>query len=69
MNFIMNLIRKFKPNKLPKLLGRWKLEGSDDKTNIKIDWSNEDHCGPCGKFVKSKNDITNKKTENLFIKK
>ena len=29
-------------------LGRWNLESCNQKTNQKIDQSNEDHCGPCG---------------------
>ena len=31
-----------------KVLGRWQLESCDKKINSKIDWSNTDHCGPCG---------------------
>ena len=32
-----------------KPLGRWRLEHENkDKLDTKIDWSNEDHCGPCG---------------------
>jgi hypothetical protein len=29
-------------------LGRWTIYTCDKKTNTKIDFSNEDHCGPCG---------------------
>ena len=30
-------------------LGRWNLESCHTKTTIqKVDWANEDHCGPCG---------------------
>jgi hypothetical protein len=31
-----------------KILGRWNMEICDKKINRKIDFSNEDHCGPCG---------------------
>lgn len=31
-----------------KVLGRWNIDYCPKKTNHKIDWSNEDHCGPCG---------------------
>jgi len=36
--------------KCMKPLGRWNNECSV-KTNKKIDFSNEDHCGPCGKEI------------------
>jgi hypothetical protein len=29
-------------------MGRWNNDYCDVKTGKKIDWSNEDHCGPCG---------------------
>ena len=32
-----------------KPLGRWGLmHENQENINKKIDWSNEDHCGPCG---------------------
>jgi hypothetical protein len=31
-----------------KILGRWNIDYCDRKINNKIDWSNVDHCGPCG---------------------
>ena len=31
-----------------KILGRWKLESCEKKIGNKVDWSNTDHCGPCG---------------------
>jgi len=31
-------------------LGRWKVKQSIKDVEKKIDWSNHDHCGPCGKF-------------------
>lgn len=29
-------------------LGRWNIDYDIAKMNTKVDWSNEDHCGPCG---------------------
>ena len=31
-----------------KVLGRWNIDYCNTKINNKIDWSNVDHCGPCG---------------------
>jgi hypothetical protein len=34
-------------------LGRWKIEKMDTpQMNSKIDLSNHDHCGACGKYIK-----------------
>ena len=44
----------------PTQLGRWGLV-DDSKVNSRIDWSNEDHCGPCGSLKLEK--------KNNFIKK
>ena len=30
-------------------VGRWSIETCDNKINARIDRSNEDHCGPCGR--------------------
>jgi len=38
----------------PTLLGRWKIE-TNDKTNTKIDFANEDHCGICNDYIMEKN--------------
>lgn len=35
-------------------LGRWNMESCPTKTTQKIDWSNEDHCGPCGQYALEK---------------
>ena len=32
-----------------KPVGRWSIEKCDKKNNARIDRSNEDHCGPCGR--------------------
>jgi hypothetical protein len=31
-------------------LGRWKIE-NEDKTNLKADYANDDHCGICSQFT------------------
>lgn len=36
------------------LLGRWNIDDCHQKTNMKVDLSNEDHCGPCGQYIISK---------------
>ena len=49
MKFITQLINRFiiRPPQI-KHLGRWNIENCAEKINKKIDFSNEDHCGPCG---------------------
>ena len=54
MNFISRIkifLQKIipKPTNLP--LGRWNRESCNNRINQKIDQSNEDHCGPCGKSI------------------
>ena len=49
---------------LPKPVGRWKIDYCNTKINNKIDLSNEDHCGPCGQYVKTKIDLQDKMRES-----
>lgn len=49
ISIIKNALQK--PNLKPRL-GRWNIEKCHKKLNNKIDLANEDHCGPCGKYVK-----------------
>ena len=45
----------FLKNSLNKpVLGRWTIESCNKKVNYKVDLANEDHCGPCGTYVKKK---------------
>ena len=54
LNFLI-IPKNFLSDEKP--LGRWKNE-STDKTNIKVDWANEDHCGVCAEYLeKSLKDI------------
>jgi hypothetical protein len=47
MKFIKKLVEHMtKVDK--KVLGRWKIDYCDKVTKTKVDFSNEDHCGPCG---------------------
>jgi hypothetical protein len=48
--YFLNFIRR-KHSKTP--LGRWNIENCNKKLNNKIDLANEDHCGPCGKYIKN----------------
>lgn len=66
MKFITDLITKMmkkkiflpKPIPIKKPLGRWIVEDCSKKIDLKIDLSNEDHCGPCGQYS-----VSNKKEE------
>ena len=50
-------------------LGRWGLEYNSKKINRKIDWSNEDHCGPCGQLAINKLEKINKLAKNNVLNK
>lgn len=55
MTFIKNIIQKLFLRDKPKPLGRWNIDYCNTKMNQKIDLSNEDHCGPCGQYIMTKN--------------
>jgi hypothetical protein len=67
---IIIFIKKFFPKEVPKPLGRWRIENSNNQLNHKIDLSNEDHCGPCGQYAISKinNKIIKYENNNKIIK-
>jgi hypothetical protein len=44
-NFVTNIFRKLE--KQPISLGRWTIETCPNKIDLKIKYSNEDHCGTC----------------------
>ena len=50
MRKLLDNIRKFITPNEKKVLGRWNTEYCSKKIDTKIDWSNEDHCGPCGQY-------------------
>jgi len=47
MNIWNRILRRITQENIPLPLGRWKLETCNNRTNQKIDSSNEDHCGTC----------------------
>ena len=51
MNIWNRILRRMNQKNMPLPLGRWKLETCNQKTNQKIDSSNEDHCGTCANGV------------------
>jgi hypothetical protein len=65
MKLIKSILQKFLPKELPKPMGRWAPEECNIKLNQRIDLSNEDHCGPCGQYVLSKQEEDVKKN-NIF---
>ena len=44
-NFVTNIFKKL--DKQPISLGRWNIETCPNKIDLKIKYSNEDHCGTC----------------------
>lgn len=49
MNYFIRKFRNFmKPQ--TKNLGRWNIDHTPKQVINKVDWSNEDHCGPCGQY-------------------
>ena len=74
MKYIIDCLLKVKgkllPSKVTMPIGRWKIEYCNKIINNKIDLSNEDHCGPCGQYAKSKTDLQNKTiADNKNLKK
>jgi len=49
MKNIVTFIKRFAKTE-PKILGRWNIDQTPKQINSKVDWSNEDHCGPCGQY-------------------
>ena len=47
MRYLLRILNHFKPKEIPKPVGRWNND-CNIKTNKKIDFSNQDHCGQCG---------------------
>jgi hypothetical protein len=57
MSYIKKFIHSLAAKEV-RVLGRWKLETCVNKTNSKIDYANEDHCGVCS---------DNKPTNNIVV--
>jgi hypothetical protein len=62
--YLTSIIKRFMPKELPKPMGRWSTDYCDKKMIQKVDLSNEDHCGPCGQYALSKQEIENKDNTN-----
>jgi hypothetical protein len=52
--YILSLLNRGVPKEMPILVGRWRRETCNKALNLKIDLSNEDHCGPCGEYALEK---------------
>lgn len=49
MRSIVKLVRRIIQGDIPKYpAGRWGREVNDAQRSHRVDWTNEDHCGPCG---------------------
>jgi len=46
---LFGIFRRLLFGEKPKVLGRWNIDYCEQKMNKKVDYSNEDHCGPCGR--------------------
>lgn len=53
MKKLIRIIKRFISEE-KKVLGRWNIDYCVAKMDSKVDLSNEDHCGPCGKYVLDK---------------
>lgn len=67
MNTIFPYNFVFYEKSKPLVLGRWYIYHSEDKKSIKADYSNLDHCGPCG--FDELRDVQNNNKTNTKIKK
>lgn len=63
---IKNIIKSIYQKETPISLGRWNIEHCNIKLNRKIDLANEDHCGPCSKYILSKKIIYNPKKLHII---
>jgi hypothetical protein len=48
MHSLVKILKNMLPKTIPKPVGRWNNDYCHKQINKKIDFSNEDHCGPCG---------------------
>ena len=54
MRRFVTAIKRLFLKEVPMPVGRWRIEDCTAKLDHKIDWSNEDHCGPCGQYALDK---------------
>ena len=69
MGYITTILQRILPKKIPKPVGRWRIENCNVTMNNKIDLSNEDHCGPCGQYALEKIVSKNNKTPDIILEK
>jgi hypothetical protein len=50
IKYISSFVKETLANDTPKPLGRWNIDYCTNQINRKIDFANEDHCSPCGKY-------------------
>ena len=67
MSHFISLLKNLFPKKIQRPVGRWRIENCNLSMDKKIDLSNEDHCGPCGQYIKDKFKLKIKDTK--YIKK
>ena len=48
MKIFSNITKRLTNKEPKKILGRWNIETCKKRVDRKVDYSNEDHCGPCG---------------------
>ena len=46
-------------------LGRWKITYDIEQMDKRIDLANEDHCGPCGKYILQKQENRKKIDDDI----
>lgn len=57
MRYYSSIVKLFKITpKHHTMLGRWNLCYKESVIKQKVDWANEDHCGPCGIQMKVEKD-------------
>jgi hypothetical protein len=68
MRSIVSVVKRLIQGDIPKYpSGRWGREVNDAQRSYRVDWTNEDHCGPCGNndLRKVMQDMEKKQKEHL----
>lgn len=60
MKFLKQLISRILEKDVQRPVGRWGNNLCEKQMKIKVDLSNEDHCGPCGEYAIKKIDAQKK---------
>ena len=51
MKFLRQIISRILEKDVQRPVGRWGNNLCEKQMKIKVDLSNEDHCGPCGEYA------------------